>query len=309
VDFRRLFLDQLPLGTLQLDYARDAGIEAGITARVEREYFIDPFHSTNLWENGGSGNPVALENDFISRGFLWYDFHPLQIELGRDMVQVGPGSHSLLPSLDLPYLDMLRVRLPVGRLTGDLIVSTLENRKRGYDVSPVPTEPQFGSTIILMAMHRFEYSFDSLRLGAGALAVYARNGNAYDLGDIFPVFSWHQADIGTNHLSVVLDASWTPFAGLLVQGQFGLQSLNLSDLGGQLGVNLGENQPAPTVGAGIASAQYSVSLGGSMDLLFLAEGGSTHYLWGNFSPDPEGYPDVLARGIDRSYLEDRKSVV
>ena len=167
---------------------------------------MDPFHSTNLWESDpGAGNPLALENQDIMRGFLWVDFHPLQVTLGRDKVDVGPGAHSLFPSMDLPYLDMLRLRLPVGRLTGDLMVSTLENRKRGYDVTPdvVAGDPPFDTTLILMAMHRYEYAWDSVRVGIGALAVYARNGNAYNLGDIFPVFSWHQANIGTNHLSVL----------------------------------------------------------------------------------------------------------
>ena len=51
LDLHRLFLDRLPLGALQLDYARDAGFELGIAARIEREYFKYPFNPTNLWES------------------------------------------------------------------------------------------------------------------------------------------------------------------------------------------------------------------------------------------------------------------
>ena len=291
--FHRLFFDQPPLGTVQLDYSRDAGLEIGITAVMQREYFLDPFRSTNLWEDGGSGNPVALENQDIMRGFLWYDFHPLQVELGRDKVHVGPGRHSLYPSMDLPFLDMLRFRLPLDRLTGDLIISTLENRQRGYDLSA--PDPPFGQTVILMSMHRWEYGFDTVRVGIGALAVYARAGNAYNLGDIFPVFSWHNADIGSNHISIIADASWVPVSGLSLQAQFGLQALSLSGVG----IN---NQAIPTVPAAIVSAETFLPLDGGLGLELYLEGGYTHYLWGNFGISSSG-SDSLARAIDRYYLD------
>ena len=300
LDLQRLFLQQLPLASAMLDYSRDSGFELGISAKVEREYFLDPFNATNLWESDpAAGNPLAIENQDIMRGFIWYDFHPLQVTLGRDMVSIGPGSHSLFPSMDLPYLDMLRLRLPVGRLTGDLLISTLENRQRGNpagDVTLVSTEPQFGTTLILMAMHRYEYAFDFVRVGIGALAVYARLGNAYSLGDIFPVFSWHQADIGSNHLTLVADVSWMPLPGLSIEGQAGVQSVNL----GAIGVT---NQAVPTIPAAIVTIGYKFVLPAHLKLDSSCEVGYTHYLWGNFSPDPYGNPDMLARDIDRYYLD------
>ena len=51
LDFHRLFKDGLPLGGIQLDYARDGGFEIGIYATLEREYFADPFNPTNLPES------------------------------------------------------------------------------------------------------------------------------------------------------------------------------------------------------------------------------------------------------------------
>ncbi|MGA2477373.1 MAG: hypothetical protein ABSG63_01325 [Spirochaetia bacterium] len=297
LDFHRLFADQLPLGSLSLDYSRDSSFEIGISALVQREYLLDPFNPTNLWESDPSnGNPLAIENQDIMQGFLWFDLHPLQVTFGRDQIDIGPARTSLLPSRDLPFLDMLRLRLPLGRLTGDLVISTLENRQRGPDVTLVTGDPPFGSTIILMAMHRWEYGFDAVRLGIAALCVYARNGNAYNLGDIFPVFSWHQANIGPNHTTLVADASWSPLPRLLLTAQGGLQSLNLS------AVDV-HNQPVPTVPAGIVSADYLFALPKDLALDLYLEVGATHYLWGNFSPDPDGNPDALAKAIDRYYLD------
>ena len=186
------------------------------------------------------------------RGFLWYDFHPLQIELGRDKLQMGPTKSSLFPSPDLPFLDMLRLRLPLGRLTGDLVISTLENRPSAYDV-PDTVGPPFGPSIILVAIHRWEYAFDTVRLGIGAMCVYARDGNAFNLGDIFPVFSWHQADIGPNNTSFVADASWVPTPRLTLSAQVGLDDVNLSGVGV-------DDSAAPTIPAVILNADYLLEI-------------------------------------------------
>jgi hypothetical protein len=296
LDLRRLFLDRLPLGALQLDYARDAGFELGIAARFARDYFMYPFNPTNLPESEpGAGDPVALENQNIMRGFLWYDFHPLQIELGRDKIQMGPSKSSLLPSADLPFLDMLRLRLPLGRLTGDLVISTLENRASGHDVTPNGSDPPFGLSVILVAIHRYEYAFDTVRLGIAAICVYARNGNAFNLGDIFPVFSWHQADIGPNNTSFVADASWVPFSGFTLSAQVGLDDVNLSGAG----IN---DSALPTIPAVIVNAAYLWGAAPGLSIDFNCEAGYTHYLWGNFALDSSG-ADPLARAIDRYRMD------
>jgi hypothetical protein len=299
LDLQRLFLRRLPLAAAVLDFWRDSGFELGISGRVEREYFLDPFNVTNLWENNPSvGDPVALENQDIMRGFLWYDFHPLQVDFGRDKIHMGPGRHSLLPSVNLPFLDVLRLRLPIGRLTGDLVISTLENRKIGPDVPDpnLPGNPLFGSSIILMAIHRYEYAFDTVRLGIAAMCVYARDGNAFSLGDIFPVFSWHQADIGPNNTILVADATWAPLPGLTVSAQFGLDDVNLS----AAGISDGS---VPTIPAAIITADYLLHLPQTLSLGITCEIGSTHYLWGNFALDSTLNTDTLARAIDRYRMD------
>jgi hypothetical protein len=299
LDIQRLFLDAPPLAGFGFDYARDSGFELGITARVLREYFLAPFNATNLWESGGPGNPVALENQFIYRGFLWYDFHPLQVELGRDKVQMGPTESSLLPSARLPYLDVLRLRLPVGRLTGDLVISTLENRPSTYDVQATgnPGDPKFGPSVILLAVHRWEYAFDAVRLGIAGMVINARDGNAFGLGDIFPVFSWHQADIGPNNMCLVMDASWTPLPRLTLTGQLGLDDVDLN------GTPFGADSGVPTIPACILTADYQLPVAKGVDVGLSFEAGYTHYLWGNFSMDTPDTVDALARAIDRYFLD------
>jgi hypothetical protein len=308
LDVQRFFLQRLPLGAIKLDYSRDSGFELGIAVRIEREYFLDPFYPTNLWESDpAGGNPVALENQDVMRGFLMYDFHPLQVTLGRDKIHLGPGSHSLLPSLDVPFLDMLRLRLPIGRLTGDLVISTLENRNNGIDVPGDINGGIVAKQIILMALHRYEYSFDRVRVGIGAMCIYARDGNAFNLGDIFPVFSWHQANIGPNNTVLVADASWTPLPGLTFSGQFGLDDINLSGAGiGDSGV--------PTIPAGIFNGDYSFRIARELSLNIGIEVGYTHYLWGNFQLDPIDEPSgvvlsPLARAIDRYYMDGGNAIL
>ena len=285
-DLQRLFLGRAPLATVQLDFSREDRLELVIQADIQREYFMNPFNTTNLWESAPEvGNPVALENQDIMRGALWYNFDPLQVELGRDKVQMGPEEHSLLPSSRLPFLDMLRLRLPLGRLTGDLLISTLENRD------------SFGQAVTsttLLAVHRYEYAFDTVRLGIAGMVVLSRADNSYWFGDIFPVFSWHNANIIPNNMSLVADASWVPLPGLVLNVQAGLDDVNTTGIGVA-------DSGVPTIPAVILSGGYLLPLGADIRLDFHAELGYTHYLWGNFD-------DLGARGIYK-YLVDGGSAI
>jgi hypothetical protein len=306
LDVQRLFLNRAPLVSARLDYSRDSGFELGISAKVEREYFLNPFSPTNLWENDAAqSDPVALENQDITRGFLWYDFHPLQVELGRDKIQLGPGKHSLLVSADVPFLDMLRLRLPIGRLTGDLVISTLENRNRGIDVPGDPNGEIVAPYVILMATHRYEYAFDRVRIGIAAMCIYARDGNAFNLGDIFPVFSWHQANIGPNNTVLTADASWAPLPGLALSLQVGLDDINVSGAGvADTGV--------PTIPAFILNGDYTFGIADSLSMDLGVEVGYTHYLWGNFQLDSTNDPgniSSLARAIDRYFLDGGNAIL
>ena len=72
----------------------------------------------------------------MSKGYLWYNFDPLQVEFGRDVVHFGPLRSSLLPSDRLPFMDLLRLTLPLGRLSMDLMISSLESVQTGEASRP-----------------------------------------------------------------------------------------------------------------------------------------------------------------------------
>jgi hypothetical protein len=110
------------------------------------------------------------------------------------------------------------------------------------------------------------------------------------LADSFPVFSWHQADIMPNNLSVLLDLNITPFPGIRVAFMGGLDDFNANAVGiGDSGV--------PTIPSFIAGIEYGTSLSFA-DITAYVETGKTHYLWGNFSDT-----DTLSRAIYRIALD------
>jgi hypothetical protein len=298
IDFQRLFLDELPFFRLAFDFSRDDTMELSVRMEDRREYRADPFSSTNLWEDLSLyGNPFAIENQNLYRGILWYNFGPLQIELGRDKVQMGPAKSSLLLNPDLPFMDVLRVRMPLQNLTGDLLISSLENRAAPVDVTPNlgGSSQDFGSSTILFVIHRFEYAFQTVRLGIAGSVVLVKDNNAFQLGDFFPVFSWHQANLGTNNMAITLDGSWAPVPGLAITGQFALDDVNLTNVGI---VDSG----VPTIPAWILTAEYTLPLGSGLSTEIYLEYGYTHYLWGNYAWSASG-SNALAKAIYRMLID------
>ena len=61
---------------------------------------------------------------------------------------------------------------------------------------------------------------------ASALVVLAREGNFFVLSDFFPVFSWHDADIKPNNMSLIFDLDAVLFPGFRVMGQFGFDDIS-----------------------------------------------------------------------------------
>ena len=261
---------------------------------TQREYLED-HPPSNLPTFGLSGNPVALENDQLGRGLLWYDFDPLELHFGRERVHFGPLRSSLLPSERLPYLDMLRLTLPLGSLTMDLMISSLQNRraKSGYpDLDLTGTEFEFQKNTIFANLHRFEYHFGRMRAAVTGMGIFVRHKNAFALADFFPVASWHATQYRPFNLSLVFDLEAVLFPGFRVMGQLGFDDVSLESLG------IGD-APIPTIPAVIAGLEYRRHLARAT-IHGYAEGGYTHYLWGNF--DDESHA-ILARAIYRLRLD------
>ena len=262
---------------------------------MHREYFGD-LPGSNLPVFGTPDNPVALENDQLARGLLWYNFDPLELHFGRDRVHFGPLRSSLLPSSRIPYLDMLRLTLPLGSLTMDYMVSSLPNRKAVDDLlDPDPLgdgDFAFGRSVIFANLHRFEYHFGRLHAAVTGLGIFVRPNNAFVLADFFPVASWHATQYRPFNLSLVFDLEAALFPGFKVMAQVGFDDVSLESIG------IGD-APIPTIPAVIAGFEYRRPLGTALVHAY-AEGGYTHYLWGNFD-DESGA--VLARAIYRWHLD------
>jgi hypothetical protein len=292
-DLHRLWLDRDPLADLALMYEGTAA-DLGVVARLERAYRKDPWLPSNL-PGSEPGDPLTLENKFVREGWLSLDLGAVRADLGRMPVHLGPLEGGLLASSRLPYLDALRLRVPMGRLAMDSIIASIESRGSFDDV--LPYSPDVDGPLILYSLHRFEYAFRAFRLGFAGQQVVARENNAFVLADIFPVFSWHQSDLVPNNLSIVLDAEAVPLPGLRLMAELGFDDINLTSLGQA-------DSGVPTITALVAGAEYLLRLG-SADVRFRAEGGATHYLWGNFET-PAVDPEIskAGRAIYRLWAED-----
>jgi len=139
-----------------------------IEAFLHRQYFGDlPYWNLPAFREG---NPVALEKRPAGQGLAVVQRRSARGGAGRDQVHFGPLRSALLPSSRLPFLDMLRLTLPVGRLTMDLMISSLQNRRGDRRPGPFgQPDIQFRTNIIFANLHRFEYDFGRLRAAVTGL--------------------------------------------------------------------------------------------------------------------------------------------
>ncbi|HCO49621.1 MAG TPA: hypothetical protein DIT55_09470 [Spirochaetaceae bacterium] len=299
IDFRREYLDRAPIARIAFEYGAAKGLNLAVEAKIKRQWYGDYFYATNLCNIGDAGNPIAVENKFVSRGLISWLSPSLDIHFGRDSVDMNGGLEGgLLPSARLPFYDAFRARGRLGNLTMDWMIATIQARQSWevnrlgsdtYDVNPNANtngnplevdknyygwEDSDNPTIIAEALHRFSWDFGAISLGVTGHTMMARRNNRFVLGDFFPVFSWHQAGILQTNNSMVLDFSWRPAANLLVAGQAGFD-----DISGQI-FGIGDTA-VPTIDAYVLGASYEsrTALGA---VFAYTEAGYTHWLWGNY---------------------------
>jgi hypothetical protein len=291
-DWVHEYLERTPLWKLDMSWARLDKAAFFVEAYLRRQYLGDlPYWNLPASQEG---NPIAMENDQLAKGFLWYNAGPLQIELGRDQVHFGPLRSALLPSSRLPFLDLLRLILPVGNLTMDLMISSLQNRgAKAGDLQGLPSEITFHQNIIFANQHRFEYDFGRVRAAVTGLGIFVRPNNAFALPDFFPVASWHATQYRPFNLSLVFDLEAALFPGFRLMAQFGFDDVNASDLFGVSDASI------PTIPAAIAGCEYRRRLPPG-ELGLYGELGYTHYLWGNFDDESDAR---LARAIYRLHID------
>ncbi|GHV25488.1 hypothetical protein FACS189498_3750 [Spirochaetia bacterium] len=247
---------------------------------------------------------VDINFNFLSRGTVGWNGKHLDIFFGRDNFHLGnTPAGTLYPAGTLPYQDGLRLFAPLGPFSFDYLLATIVPRKAPHDVDPndgvTDGNEYFGfmqddhPSIILMALHRFQWNFGPIKAGIGGTVVYARSNNMFLMTDILPISVYHNADIRPNNLSMIVDFSWTIFRGFTFSAMAGFDDISAKTFGLPDG-------PTPTIPAFILQAEYSFS---TEDLFmeFLLEGGYTHYLWGNFAyGDDVAWGNVpLARAIYR----------
>ena len=303
-DFSRLYLKQPDLLNLTLNAQEDDLGGVYIQFGIKKEYDINNLYTANNFFSSESGNPVMIENWFIREGYFYYMFDSLDFVFGRNRVHYGAADFSTLyPSKDIPFIDALSYKFNLGNLQMQSYIATLENREADVDVdmneavgeTEIEDVAEFGINTIFATMHRFEYSWNKVRVSIGSQSFFARSENGFQLGDFFPVFSWHNTEVGGHNMSLIADISIAPYPGVEVYLMGGYDDINASEL---FGVNDSE---LPTVPAWVAGVDYYPSFTNLLQKISL-EAGETHYLWGNFhlvSEDDYIDGNAFARAIYR----------
>jgi len=302
-DFSRLYLKEPNFLNLTLNAQDDDLGGVYIQACLKQEYYQNNLFTASNFFAYDSANPLGSENQLIKEGYFYYMFDSLDFIFGRNRVHYGAGDFSTLyPSKDIPFLDQFSYKLNLGNLQMQSYIATLENREADTDVdmhvdadkTEIADVAEFGVNTIYATMHRFEYSWNKVRLGVGAQSFIVRSENGFQLADFFPVFSWHSAIIGDHNMSMIADLSFIPYPGVEVYLMGGVDDINASDL---LGIN---DSGLPTIPAWVAGAVYHPTFTNLLKKISL-EAGGTHYLWGSFYLNDSDFPDrnALARAIYR----------
>lgn len=327
-DFNNRFVEFPDIGYLALS----AGIqgESGlyISAGLKREYHPETSVDTNLFIST-SDDPAKFENYFIRKGYLAWKTGNFEFRFGRTPVHYGDACFStFLPSDKLPWLDTFTYRYKAGPLTMTSYFGTIDSRitddeemlfvdgllgvdseygavsfvddngniilnVNPGDADTFATDYSFQNTLILNSMHRFVLGWEKLRLGFTSSIVVARENNAIQIGDIFPVFAWHNAVLGSNNMNLVFDAGYALFPGLALYGQAAWDDINVGDL---MGV---PDSQVPTIGAYLFGASYVPKWMDKLRLSSKMEIGTTHYLWGNYYAYDSVKGSYLSRAIYR----------
>lgn len=330
-DFYNRFVEFPDMGYFGLSAGVQGESGIYISAGLKREYHPETITDTNLFIST-SDDPAKFENYFVRKGYLAWKTGNFEFRFGRTPVHYGDARFStFLPSDRLPWLDTFTYRYEAGPLTMTSYFGTIDSRitddetmlftggsaKELYseigiiyfkeengniaiwvnpdEVGPpdYATDYSFQNTLILNSMHRFILGWEKLRLGFTSSIVVARENNAIQIGDIFPVFSWHNALLGSNNMNLVFDVGYAPLPGLALYGQAAWDDISASDIFGI------PDSSVPTIGAYLFGISYVPKWMEELNLSMKMEIGTTHYLWGNYYAYDSGKGSYLSRAIYR----------
>ena len=297
------YIDEEPLGRLALSLADYDYGGICLEGTLKREYSTYP--ESNLFA-GIEGNPLATENQFISKGYIYFNNEFIQVVFGRAPVHWGdPRFSTLLPSETLPFLDQIKFDFTIDDFKLEFYAATLENREAADDLDlslnqTVYTDNAvyFGKNTIWSMMHRLAYSFDTFRISLAEHIFVSRSDNQIYIGDFLPLTVWHNANVGFHNLSMIIDMNWAVFPGLDLFIQAGFDDINASDF---FGIN---DTGLPTIDAYILGLNFCKEIF-DLPLTVKIEVGTTHYLWGNFYQN--NYP--FQKAIYRIYLDGENQLI
>jgi len=303
IDLMSEYFDRIPLARLNMEYGAKQGFSVAIEATIRREWDGDWFKTSNIFSSS-DGNPIAIENLFLTRGVGEWTSPGIHIAFGREKPDYDRGLEgSLLPSKRLPYLDAFQFDGMLGRTEFNLLIASIPARKawgtyldQSLDVNPneglaagldpvgykpYGFEGDQNPTTVLFGMHRIGWRLGDFFLGVTEQVMMARRNNRFYLTDFFPIVSWHQTGIYQTNNSMIFDAAWNPEVGLRIMVQAGFDDIN----GNSIGIG---DTGAPTIDAYVAGLSWntifpSAIASRAVDLSLYAEVGYTHWLWGNYS--------------------------
>lgn len=268
----------VPLADISFGAEAASGIGIRVGARLVSEYRYASAFSLAV---GQSGNPVPVENNMMSEGVLYAPFFGGVVSAGRQKVSFGPSRLSgLMIDASIPFLDSVYFTLPIGKLVISQAVATLENNSAGdgdLDPSGWDVGYDFDITDIIVSTRRFAWVEERYEIGLGAQALFSRAYNAFHLGEVLPIFSVHNGDVGQNNMSFLFD-----FESRFIPGHRQYLTLGLDDVNANL-FGVGDSG-TPTIWAVQAGVSGDVETRAGA-WLYDAEVVATHYLWGSFEDD------------------------
>ncbi|MCK5675126.1 MAG: hypothetical protein KAH95_17230 [Spirochaetales bacterium] len=322
-DFYNRFVNFPDVGYLGLSAGVQGESGLNISLGLKREYQPEIIVNTNMLLSP-SDVPVTFDNYFVRKGYLAWKTGNFEFRFGRAPVHYGDARFStFLPSKRLPWLDTFTYRYEVGPLTMTSYFGTIDSRitddermlfltnSLGVDseygavtflddngntflkIAGDLTDYSFQNTLILNSMHRFVLGWEKLRLGFTSSIVVARENNTIQIGDIFPVFIWHNAVLGSNNMNLVFDAGYALVPGLSLYGQAAWDDINIGDLVDK------PDSPVPTIGAYLFGVSYVPGWMENLNLSSKLEIGTTHYLWGNYYAYDNWKGSYFSRAIYR----------
>lgn len=302
-DVRRVFLDFAPVA----GFSAGAGTFDGpwVAAQID----VRPAWTGDYSPMSNFLKEADIAYDLLKRGVFAWNGRYLNFFAGRDTVHWGNSQGSTLyASKLLPYLDSVRVNVPLGPFSFDYFLGTIMPRSSAHDVDEAANRDNHDSeglgkyfgfgksdnpSTILVAAHRFQWNFGRVKAGVGGTVIYARSNNQFLITDLLPVLIYHNADSVPNNLSLIFDVSWAIVPGLNLSVMAGLDDLNAR----VIGISDGS---VPTIPGAVFQLEYSAA-GDSFFQYYMLEGGYTHYLWGNFaySGNDDWRGVYLARAVYR----------